>query len=84
MKEQIESEKKTKDNYKQFFFPVAATRNKVFSYEFLTCQLNIIFPRQTQISEKQDFKGQKLYFTHGISFSAKILFHPLLKEIHTS
>ena len=33
----------------------------------ITCQLNKPYPNQKQLAEKQDFKGQILYFNHRVS-----------------
>ena len=37
----------------------------------IVCQLNKPYPNQKQIAQKQDFKGQSLYFNHRISFDTK-------------
>ena len=37
----------------------------------IKCQLNKPYPNQTQIAEKQDFKGLSLYFNHRFSFDTK-------------
>ena len=37
----------------------------------ITFQLNKPYPNQKQIAEKQDFKGQSLYFNHRVSFDTK-------------
>ena len=43
----------------------------VLCNDCITCQLNKPYPNQKQIAEKQDFKGQRLYFNHRISFDTK-------------
>ena len=62
--------RKTSLNFIQnFYFPNAPIWIKVFCNDCITCQLNK--PHQKQIAEKQDFKGQSLYFNHRISFDTK-------------
>ena len=43
----------------------------VLCNDCIICQLNKPYPNQNQIAQKQDFKGQKLYFNHRISFDRK-------------
>ena len=43
------------------------TINQAFDLHFL----NKPYPNQKQIAQKQDFKGQSLYFNHRISFDTK-------------
>ena len=64
--------KKTYSNFIQnFCFPNAPIWIKVLCNDFIKCQLNKPYPNQKQIAEKQDFKGQILYFSHRISFDTK-------------
>ena len=44
---------------------------KVLCNDCIVCQLNKPYPNQKQIAQKQDFKGQSLYFNHRISFDTK-------------
>ena len=44
---------------------------KVLCKDCIICQLNKTYPNQKQIAEKQDFKGQSLYFNHRIPFDTK-------------
>ena len=63
---------KTDSNFTQnFFFPNAPIWIKVLCNDCIICQLNKLYPDQKQIAEKQDFKGQSLYFNHRISFDTK-------------
>ena len=63
---------KTYSNFIQnFYFPNAPIWLKVLCNDCIICQLNKSFPNQKQIAEKQDFKGQILYFKHRISFDTK-------------
>ena len=64
--------KKTYSNFIQnFYFPKAPIWIKVLCNDCIICQLNKPYPNQKQIAEKQDFKGQILYFNHRISFDTK-------------
>ena len=63
---------KTYSNFTQnFYFPNAPIWIKVLCNDFIVCQLNKPYPNQKQIAQKQDFKGQSLYFNHRISFDTK-------------
>ena len=63
---------KTYSNFIQnFYFPNAPIWIKVLCNDCLVCQLNKPYPNQKQIAQKQDFKGQSLYFNHRISFDTK-------------
>ena len=58
---------KTYSNFIQnFYFPNAPIWIKVLCNDCIVCQLNKPYPNQ-----KQDFKGQSLYFNHRISFDTK-------------
>ena len=65
------SEKNILDFTQNFFLPNAPIWIKVLCKDCITCQLNKPYPNQKQISQKQDFKGQSLYFNHRISFDTK-------------
>ena len=54
-----------------FYFPNAPIWIKVLCNDCIVCQLNKPYPNQKQIAQKQDFKGQSLYFNHRISFDTK-------------
>ena len=56
---------------------------KVLCNDCIVCQLNKPYPNQKQIAQKQDFKGQSLYFNHRISLILKDQFHPHQKETPT-
>ena len=63
---------KTYSNFTQiFYFPNATIWIKVLCNDCIVCQLNKPYPNQKQIAQKQDFKGQSLYFNHRISFDTK-------------
>ena len=63
---------KTYSNLTQnFYFPNAPIWIKVLCNDCIICQLNKPYPNQKQIAQKQDFKGQNLYFNHRISFDTK-------------
>ena len=63
---------KTYSNFPQnFYFTNAPIWIKVLCNDCIVCQLNKPYPNQKQIAQKQDFKGQSLYFNHRISFDAK-------------
>ena len=65
------SEKTIFKFYKKFFFPNAPIWIKVLCNDCIICQLNKPYPNQKQLAQKQDFKGQSLYFNHRISFDTK-------------
>ena len=52
-----------------FYFPNAPIWIKVLCNDCIICQLNQPYINQKQIAEKQDFKGQSLYFNHRIRIS---------------
>ena len=54
-----------------FYFPNAPIWIKVLCNDCIVCQLKKPYPNQKQIAQKQDFKGQSLYFNHRISFDTK-------------
>ena len=63
---------KTYSNFTQnFYFPNAPIWIKVLCNDCIICQLNKSYPNQKQLAQKQDFKGQSLYFNHRISFDTK-------------
>ena len=63
---------KTYSNFmKKIYFPNAPVLIKVLCNDCITCQLNKPYPNQKQMAEKQDFKGQSLFFNHRISFDTK-------------
>ena len=63
---------KTYSNFIQnFYFPNAPIWIKVLCNDCIVCQLNKPYPNQKQVAQKQDFKGQSLYFNHRISFDTK-------------
>ena len=55
----------------ELYFPNAPIWIKVLCNDCIICQLNKPYPNQKQIAQKQDFKGQRLYFNHRISFDTK-------------
>ena len=68
----MQDQKKTYPNFiKKFHFPNAPIWIKVLCNDCITYQLNKSYPHQKQIAEKQDFKGQRLYFNHRFSFDTK-------------
>ena len=68
----MQDQKKTYFKCIQFFyFSNAPTCIKELCNDCITCQLNKPNPHQKQIAEKQDFKGQSLYFNHRISIDTK-------------
>ena len=63
---------KTYSNFIQnFYFPNAPIWIKVLCNDCIVCQVNKPYPNQKQIAQKQDFKGQSLYFNQRISFDTK-------------
>ena len=63
---------KTYSNFTQNFdFPNAPIWIKVLCNDCIIFQLNKPHPNQKQIAQRQDFKGQSLYFNHRISFDTK-------------
>ena len=63
---------KTYSNFTQnFYFRNAPIWIKVLCNDCIICQLNKPYPNQKQKAQKQDFKGQSLYFNHRISFDTK-------------
>ena len=63
---------KTYSNFIQsFYFPNAPIWIQVLCNECIVWKLNKPYPNQKQIAEKQDFKGQILYFKLRISFDTK-------------
>ena len=65
------SEKTYSNFIQKFYFPNAPIWIKVLCNDCIICQLNKPYPNQKQIAQKQDFKGQSLYFNHRISFDTK-------------
>ena len=64
---------KTYSNFTQnFYFPNAQIWIKVLCNDCIICQLNKPYPNQKQLAQKQDFKGQSLYF--NISFDTFAIF----------
>ena len=63
------SEKTYSNLIQNFYIPKAPIWIKVLCNDCITCQLNKPYPYQ--IAEKQDFKGQNLYFNHRTSFDTK-------------
>ena len=73
---------KTYSNFTQnFYFPNAPIWIKVLCNDCIVCQLNKPYANQKQIAQKQDFKGQSLYFNHRISLIQKDQFHHM-KLLH--
>ena len=63
---------KTYSNFTEnFYFPNAPVWMKVLCNDCITCKLNKPYPNQKQLAQKQDFKGQSLYFNHRVSFDTK-------------
>ena len=65
------SEKTYSSFIQNFDFPNAPVWIKLLCNDCIKCQLNKTYPNQNEIAEKQDFKGQSLYFNHRISFYTK-------------
>ena len=65
------SEKNNSGFIRNFYFPKAPIWNKELCNDCITCQLNKPYPYQKQLAEKQDLKGQTLYFNHRTSFDTK-------------
>ena len=63
-----EQKKHTQILYKISNFPNAPIWIKVLCNDCITCQLNRPYANKKQIAEKQDFKGQSLYFNHRTLF----------------
>ena len=64
--------KKTYSNFIQnFYLPNTPIWIKVICNDCKVCQLEKPYPNQKQIAQKQDLKGQSLYFNHKISFETK-------------
>ena len=60
---------KTLSNFNQsFYFPNKPIWIKVLCNDCIICQINKPHPNQRQFAEKQDFKGQSMYFNHRVSF----------------
>ena len=66
-----ESEKTYSNFTQNFYFPNAPIWIKVLCNDCIICQLSEPYPNQKQIAQKQDFKGQSLYFKHKISSDTK-------------
>ena len=66
-----------------FYFPNAPIWIKILCDDCIICQLNKPYSNHKQIAQKQDFKGQSLYFNHRISFYTKGPIHHPLKETPT-
>ena len=63
-------------NYSMFIFLKCTILEKILCKGCNTCQINKPYPNHKQIAEKQDLKGQSLYFNHRISFDTKGLISP--------
>ena len=74
---------KTYSNFTQNFFPNAPIWIKVLCNDCIICQLNKPYQNQKQTAQKQDFKGQSLYFNHRFFLTQKDQFPHPLKEIPT-
>ena len=75
---------KTYSNFtRNFYFPNAPIWIKVLCNDCIVCQLNKPYPNQKQIAQKQDFKGQSLYFNPVFHSIQKDQFHHPLKETPT-
>ena len=74
----MQDQKKKYSNFIQTFnSPKAPIRIKVLCNDCITCRINKKpYPNQKLIAEKQDVKGQNLYFNHRISFDTKGLITP--------
>ena len=57
--------------FTKVYFPNAPILIKVSCKNCIACHLNKPYPHKKQLAEKQDFKGQGLYFDHRISFDTK-------------
>ena len=67
-----QNQKKIYSNFIQnFYFPNAPIWIKVLCNDCIIYQLNKPYPNQKQTAQKQDFKGQNLYFNHRIYFDTK-------------
>ena len=74
------SEKTYSNSTPNFYFPNAPIWIKVLCNDCIICQLNKPYSNQKQIAQKQDFKGQSLYFNHHISFDTKGPISPSSEE----
>ena len=71
LKDTLDQKKHIQILYKIFTSQNAPIWIKVLCNDCIVCQLNKPYPNQKQIAQKQDFKGQSLYFNHRISFDTK-------------
>ena len=76
------AEKTNSNLIQKFYFPNAPIRIKVLCHDCIKCKLDKPYPNQKQIAEKQDFKGQSLYFNHRYHLTQKDQFHHPQKETH--
>ena len=76
------AEKSYSNFLQSFYFPNAPICMKVLCNDCITSQLNKQYPKLTHIAEKQDFKGQNLYFNLRISIQKDQYHHPR-KETQT-
>ena len=67
----IGSEKTYSNFFQNFFFPNASISIQVLCNKCITNQLNKPYPHQNHLAEKQEFKGQRLFFNHRKSFDTK-------------
>ena len=65
------SEKINSNFTQNFYFLNAPIWIKVLCNDCMIYHLNKPYPNQKQIAQKQDIKGQSLYFNHRISFDTK-------------
>ena len=56
---------------KKLLFSKCTNWIKVLCNDCIVCQLNKTLSKSKTIAQKQDFKGQSLYFNHRISFDTK-------------
>ena len=68
----MQDQKKHTQTFFKFFFQMPQFGLNFFCNNCLTRQLFKPYPHQKHIAEKQDFKGQSLYFNHRISFDTKV------------
>ena len=56
---------------KKFLLSKCTNMDKNLCNDCIRCQLIKPNPNQKQLAEKEDFRGQSLFFNHRISFDTK-------------
>ena len=67
----IGSEKTYSNFFQNFFFPNASISIKVLCNKCITNQLNKTYLHQNHLAEKQEFRGQRLFFNHQRALARK-------------